>query len=313
VSYVLTVDRQVGRPGPDRVAGALRRLADGVPTVLPFERTAGDEFQGVLADPAVVVDVVLRLVREGGWSLGIGAGPVQTPLPDSTRAGADADAPAALAHQPEDDVDDDRRVTEDALELVAPRALEGEHGRDAVREPPQDARDPVGPTAGLPADGQHVRHPASLAAPVPPGKPQSLSTTSGGKPPVAIGPQRSMLTRSSDLPCRVIAARYSSQSGCSPLHLHPRAVEVVGEHAHRHGGVAPGVGRLGPLRVGGHHHPPLLVQAAGHRGQLYAPAAAPGDQHGLVPGTEELLEGGTVDAVGGRGSRHGPDVTTATS
>jgi len=33
----------------------------------------------------------------------------------------------------------------------------------------------------------------------------------------------------------------------------------------------------------------------------------------LVPGTEELFEGSTVDAVGGRGSRHGPDVTTATS
>ena len=48
-------------------------------------------------------------------------------------------------------------------------------------------------------------------------KPQSLSTTSGGKPPVAIGPQPVIVIRSSDLPCRVIAARYSSQSGCSPL------------------------------------------------------------------------------------------------
>ena len=86
--YVLTVDQQASRRGPDRVAGALRRLADGVPTVLPFERTAADEFQGVLADPAVVVDVVLRLVREGGWSIGVGAGSVQTPLPDRTRAGA---------------------------------------------------------------------------------------------------------------------------------------------------------------------------------------------------------------------------------
>ena len=86
--YVLTVVQQGSRPGPDRVAGVLRRLADDVPTVLGFERTAGDEFQGVLGDPAVVVDVVLRLVREGGWSIGVGAGPVQTPLPDRTRAGA---------------------------------------------------------------------------------------------------------------------------------------------------------------------------------------------------------------------------------
>ena len=86
--YVLTVDQQGSRRGPDRVAGLLRRLADDVPTVLAFERTAGDELQGVLGDPAVVVDVVLRLVREGGWSIGVGAGLVQTPLPDSTRAGA---------------------------------------------------------------------------------------------------------------------------------------------------------------------------------------------------------------------------------
>jgi hypothetical protein len=88
VPYVLTVDQRAGRRGPDRVAGVLRRLADGVPTVVRFERTAGNEFQGVLDDPAVVVDVVLRLVREGGWRIGVGAGPVQTPLPDSTRAGA---------------------------------------------------------------------------------------------------------------------------------------------------------------------------------------------------------------------------------
>jgi hypothetical protein len=87
VPYVLTVDQQGSRRGPDRVAGLLRRLADDVPTVLAFERTAGDEIQGVLGDPAVVVDVVLRLVREGGWRIGVGAGPVQTPLPDSTRAG----------------------------------------------------------------------------------------------------------------------------------------------------------------------------------------------------------------------------------
>jgi hypothetical protein len=88
VPYVLTVDQQGSHRRPGRVAGVLRRLADDVPTVLAFERTAGDEFQGVLGDPAVVVDVVLRLVREGGWSIGVGAGPVQTPLPDSTRAGA---------------------------------------------------------------------------------------------------------------------------------------------------------------------------------------------------------------------------------
>jgi hypothetical protein len=88
VPYVLTVDQRASRSSPDRVPEVLRRLNSTVPTVLGFERTAGDEFQGVLADPDDVVEVVLLLVRSGDWSIGIGAGPVQTPLPQSTRAGA---------------------------------------------------------------------------------------------------------------------------------------------------------------------------------------------------------------------------------
>ena len=86
--YVLTVDQKASRRGPDRVDAVLRELNDTVPAMLAFERTAGDEFQGVLGEPDLVVDVVLRLVRAGGWSIGVGAGPVQTPLPASTRAGA---------------------------------------------------------------------------------------------------------------------------------------------------------------------------------------------------------------------------------
>ncbi|MGY1604991.1 hypothetical protein [Geodermatophilus sp. SYSU D00815] len=93
--YVLTVDQRASRRGPDRVGDALRQLdAAGVPVLLPFERTAGDEFQGLLAEPADVVGAVLVLLRLGGWSIGVGAGPVQTPLPDSTRAGS---GPAYLA------------------------------------------------------------------------------------------------------------------------------------------------------------------------------------------------------------------------
>lgn len=88
--YVLTVDQRASRRTPDRVADALRELNATVAAVLPFERTAGDEFQGLLADPEAVVDVVLRLVRLGGWSIGVGAGPVQVPLPATTRAGAGA-------------------------------------------------------------------------------------------------------------------------------------------------------------------------------------------------------------------------------
>ena len=88
VPFVLTVDQRASRTSPDRVPDTLRRLNAVVPTVLGFERTAGDEFQGVLADPVVVVDTVMELLRLGGWSSGIGAGPVETPLPRSTRAAA---------------------------------------------------------------------------------------------------------------------------------------------------------------------------------------------------------------------------------
>ncbi len=83
--YVMTVDQQRSSGSSDRVDGALTRLAR-IPTVLAFERTAGDEFQGLLDDPVSVVDATLDLVRDGTWHIGIGAGEVEQPLPRSTRA-----------------------------------------------------------------------------------------------------------------------------------------------------------------------------------------------------------------------------------
>lgn len=83
---VMTVDQRASRRSADRVGELLDRLA-GAATLRPFERTAGDELQAVLDDPDVVVDVALALVRDGGWWVGIGAGPVEEPLPGTTRAG----------------------------------------------------------------------------------------------------------------------------------------------------------------------------------------------------------------------------------
>jgi len=119
VPYVLTVDQRASRRSPDRVAGALELLNGQFRPVLPFERTAGDEFQGVLADPDEVVDVAVRLVRIGGWSIGIGAGPVQTPLPPSTRAGA---GPAFLSA---------RRAVDAAKQRPARLAVRGAVPADA--------------------------------------------------------------------------------------------------------------------------------------------------------------------------------------
>jgi hypothetical protein len=93
---VLTVDQDESRRGADQVPTALESLLD-VPTRLPFERTVGDEFQGVLDDPAAVVRALEALLRSGEWNVGIGIGPVEEPLPEQARAGRGAAYLAARA------------------------------------------------------------------------------------------------------------------------------------------------------------------------------------------------------------------------
>ena len=83
---VLTVDQRGSRRSPDRVADTVAALAD-VPALRPFEQTVGDEFQGVLDEPAALAPVVETLLRDGTWHVGIGVGDVEEPLPSSARAG----------------------------------------------------------------------------------------------------------------------------------------------------------------------------------------------------------------------------------
>ena len=85
---VLTIDQRGSSQdaATDRVPETLQALAD-VAMLRGFERTAGDEFQGVLDDPGVLTTVVERLLREQSWNIGIGFGEVEEPLPESTRAG----------------------------------------------------------------------------------------------------------------------------------------------------------------------------------------------------------------------------------
>ncbi|WP_244970676.1 hypothetical protein [Gordonia jinghuaiqii] len=84
--FVMTVDQRGSRRDVDRVDAVLARLRD-VETVRPFERTAGDEIQGILDDPATTARLAIELTADGHWSVGIGTGPVDEPLPASTRAG----------------------------------------------------------------------------------------------------------------------------------------------------------------------------------------------------------------------------------
>lgn len=83
---VLTVDQRGSRRAADRIPDALTALAD-VPLLLAFERTVGDEFQGVLDDPEALPRVVETLLRDGDWNIGIGVGTIDDPLPDHARAG----------------------------------------------------------------------------------------------------------------------------------------------------------------------------------------------------------------------------------
>lgn len=90
---VMTIDQRGSRRDVDRVEDLLTQLAldPGKDTdaanglALPFERTQGDEVQGVLTDPALLLDLTLRCARARHWTVGIGIGAIRTPIPDSTR------------------------------------------------------------------------------------------------------------------------------------------------------------------------------------------------------------------------------------
>ncbi|MDV6273672.1 hypothetical protein R3Q06_09185 [Rhodococcus erythropolis] len=84
--FVLTVDQRGSRRDVDRVGEILGALSS-YQLLRPFERTAGDEIQAVTDDPALLVLVGLELIRREHWSVGIGIGPVEQPLPRQTRAG----------------------------------------------------------------------------------------------------------------------------------------------------------------------------------------------------------------------------------
>ena len=91
--FVLTIDQKGSRKGRDRVPDLLDLLKT-VPMDRPFERSVGDEVQGITSDAGTAVDAALLALRNGHWSVGIGVGAVDLPLPASTR---EASGPAFVA------------------------------------------------------------------------------------------------------------------------------------------------------------------------------------------------------------------------
>ncbi|MFP5365273.1 MAG: MarR family transcriptional regulator [Actinomycetes bacterium] len=84
--YVLTVDQRGSTSDVDRVPELIAAL--GALTPIPFERSVGDELQGVVEQAADVVDIALHALRSGHWYIGIGIGAVHLAEGASPREGS---------------------------------------------------------------------------------------------------------------------------------------------------------------------------------------------------------------------------------
>ena len=85
--YVMTIDQRGSSTDADRVPGLLAELG-ALSTAGRFERSVGDEVQGVVERPDEVVEIALLALRSGRWYVGIGVGHVDLPLPASPREGS---------------------------------------------------------------------------------------------------------------------------------------------------------------------------------------------------------------------------------
>ena len=89
----MTIDQRGSTGAQDKVPeliARISRLSDA-----GFERSVGDELQGVVADAAEVVDIALHALRTGSWYVGIGVGAVNLPPGASPREGTGAGFVAA--------------------------------------------------------------------------------------------------------------------------------------------------------------------------------------------------------------------------
>ncbi|WP_110590505.1 winged helix-turn-helix transcriptional regulator [Microbacterium suaedae] len=86
--FIVTADQRDSQTGADLVPAGIatveRAAADGL--ALPPERTAGDEIQAAITSAASALAVILALTRAETWSVGLGVGDVEAPLPREVRA-----------------------------------------------------------------------------------------------------------------------------------------------------------------------------------------------------------------------------------
>lgn len=79
--YIVTMDQRNSRDVGDMVPQLVRELRD-IPTIIEFQRSVADEVQGVTVDAQDAVAAALSALRGGSWSIGIGVGPIDDPLPE---------------------------------------------------------------------------------------------------------------------------------------------------------------------------------------------------------------------------------------
>lgn len=123
--FAITYDQRGSTKNGDRIPELLAAL-ERVPTRCAAERTRGDEAQ-VLVDRAdSALDAVRAAAELGQWSIGLGIGAVETPLPTSVR---EARGPALRASS--DALEEARRTSQVPIVVRAADARHAETAADA--------------------------------------------------------------------------------------------------------------------------------------------------------------------------------------
>ena len=79
--FAVTIDQRSSRSAGDRVPELLELLAEACadnPPIAGFDRTVGDEVEGLLDDAAGVVAAVRAALAAGDWHIGLGIGSVES-------------------------------------------------------------------------------------------------------------------------------------------------------------------------------------------------------------------------------------------
>lgn len=137
--FVITTDQRDSRHDEDRVDAAIQEITElwGSELLLDPERTAGDEFQLVLSDAHASLDIVLLLHRRQHWSIGLGIGDVEQPLPTTIRA---ARGPAFFAARRAVEASKNR-PSRFAVDPEAPAAFPSPRDVEAFLDPLLQLRD----------------------------------------------------------------------------------------------------------------------------------------------------------------------------